>query len=317
MASPYHVDLIVNFEEEGAAFHSNNIQTISDFQENLSELPDIVNQLSFIQHLDSARRALAGHDSPKLTELDESLVEQYYLAYQLSLPAGYSANEFVDIANQQVRISVLLRNMTSQRLRLLEEKISAIWGKQFATTGKLTITGESVPLAYVSQRSIAQVAKGVLSCILLVFIGTYLGTRDLRLSALSILAIVAPFTMSFGTWAWFGADFGLATSLVIAVTIGIIMDDTIHFIFRYQKGRRGLDLAEGSAIGYAIHHSGVGIISSSVILVAGFLVLSLSSFTVNRYFGLGVCLTISSALVFTLLALPPLIRGKQTSSTAI
>jgi predicted RND superfamily exporter protein len=207
--------------------------------------------------------------------------------------------------------------MTSQRLRLLESEIAAIWDKKFASTGMLTITGESVPLAYVSQRSIVQIAKGVLSCILLVLIGTFLGTRDLRLSALSTLAIVAPFTMSFGTWAWFGADFGLATSLVVAVTIGIIMDDTIHFIFRYQKGRRELDLVEGSAVGYAIHHSGVGIISSSVILVAGFLVLSLSSFTVNRYFGLGVCLTISSALIFTLLALPPLIRGNQTPAATI
>ena len=306
LASPYSIDLSVDFEAEGAALNPKNVKLIEELQIEVEKDPLVVSTFSLVQHLKIAVGALGD----KETEDEESYLQQVFLAYELSLPPGQTTNVFIDPNHQTLRVSVLLGKASSAKLLALEQRIKEAWKGLVLTEDsklKLLITGETLPLAHLSKEAIVQVLASIVTCLALLWVGILSSTKSLLLANIGIGAVIGPLTISFGSWAWVDSEFGLATAIVIAVTIGIIIDDAIHFLHRYRIGRTTHDLSTDASISYAIHHSAAGIISSSLILVSGFLVLCNSSFAVNQQFGIGVSLTIASALVLTLVVLPALL----------
>ena len=93
------------------------------------------------------------------------------------------------------------------------------------------------------------------------------------------------------------------------MTLGIIVDDTVHFLSKYLRARREAGLSPADAVRYAFETVGGALIATSVVLIAGFLVLAQSSFRVNWEMGTLAALTIALALVADLLFLPPLVMA--------
>jgi hypothetical protein len=91
------------------------------------------------------------------------------------------------------------------------------------------------------------------------------------------------------------------------MTLGIVVDDTIHFLSKYIRARREQGLSAEHAVRYAFHTVGEALWVTSVALVAGFLVLSTSAFELNAGMGLLVSIVIALALVVDFLFLPPLL----------
>ena len=303
LASPYSIDIAIDFGAAGAALDPEKLDAINKFQHQLGSDELVVNVLSLVQHLDLAKRAFG---EPQSTT-DKEYIEQLYLAYELSLPPGHSTNELIDTNHQILRISVLLGEASSASLVEFENRVHEYWKatpSELSDGASIRVTGETLPLAHLSKESIRTVLLSISVCLVLLGLGVAISTRSILLAVISICSALGPLAFAFGSWAWVDSEFGLATAIVIAVTIGILVDDTIHFLYRYSAGRRTHDLTTDSAISYAIHHSAAGIVSSSLILVSGFLILCLSSFAVNQQFGIGVSLTIASALLLTLIALP-------------
>jgi predicted RND superfamily exporter protein len=100
----------------------------------------------------------------------------------------------------------------------------------------------------------------------------------------------------------------MAATLVIATTIGVVIDDTIHLTYRYVDSLRHLDLTPWGATAYSVHKTGTAIFVTSVVLVAGLLVLVLSDFRMNSTFGVCSSLIIALALVYNLTVAPRLLN---------
>ena len=101
-------------------------------------------------------------------------------------------------------------------------------------------------------------------------------------------------------------EVGLALSIVTGMTLGIFVDDTVHFLIKYLRARREQGLNAEDAIRSAFSSVGVALIMTSIVLIAGFLVLALSSFKMNAGMGLLTAITIGLALFADFLFLPPL-----------
>ena len=89
--------------------------------------------------------------------------------------------------------------------------------------------------------------------------------------------------------------------------MGIVVDDTVHFLSKYLRARNEKGLSTEDSIRYAFSTVGVALWVTSIVLVLGFLVLAFSSFLINAQLGLLVFITISLALVTDFLLLPPLL----------
>ena len=110
--------------------------------------------------------------------------------------------------------------------------------------------------------------------------------------------------LGFGFWGLTNATIGLASTAIIALTIGIVVDDSVHLVYRYLDGRNRLQLDRWHAAGYSIHRVGTAIVTTSIVIGVGLSVLTLSAFEVNSSFGACTCLIIALALVFDLAVFP-------------
>jgi predicted RND superfamily exporter protein len=113
--------------------------------------------------------------------------------------------------------------------------------------------------------------------------------------------------MGFGLWAMIDGEGGLALSVVAAMTLGVVVDDTVHFLSKYLRARRENKLSSEQAVRYAFSTVGTALWVTTLVLALGFGVLALSDFAMNAEMGMLTSLTIVLALVADFLFLPPLL----------
>ncbi len=145
--------------------------------------------------------------------------------------------------------------------------------------------------------------------------------RSFSLGAISLLPNLMPTVVAIGIWGWFVGNLGLAGSVVTAMTLGIVVDNTIHFITKYLRARRKNASTNKEAIYYAFENTGSALTCTSLILVAGFSMLSLSGFKINATLGILTAITLVVALAITFIILPTILimfskdgPGKPNSS---
>ena len=131
--------------------------------------------------------------------------------------------------------------------------------------------------------------------------------RSLKLGLVSLIPNLAPAAMGFGLWGMLYGQVGLGLSGVIGMTLGIVVDDTVHFLSKYLRARREQGLSSQDAVRYAFHTVGIALFVTTLVLVAGFMVLTQSAFKLNADMGLLTAITIAIALVVDFIFLPPLL----------
>jgi len=113
--------------------------------------------------------------------------------------------------------------------------------------------------------------------------------------------------LGFGAWGLFVGEINLGLSVVVGMTLGIVVDDTVHFLSKYMRARREHGYSSEDAVRYAFSSVGKAIVVTSVVLVAGFLVLAQSTFGFNGDMAKMTAITVAFALVVDFLFLPPLL----------
>ncbi len=161
--------------------------------------------------------------------------------------------------------------------------------------------------AHIGHRNIRAMLEGTVLALVLISLVLIVSLRSLRLGLLSLIPNLAPIGMGFGLWGLLVGEVGLALSVVGGMTIGIVVDDTVHFMSKYLRARREQGCSSEEAVRYAFHTVGPALWVTTLVLMAGFGVLALSDFKLNSGMGLLTALTIGLALVADFLFLPPLL----------
>jgi len=131
--------------------------------------------------------------------------------------------------------------------------------------------------------------------------------RSFKLGLLSLIPNLSPALMGFGLWGYLFSRVGLGLSVVVAMTLGIVVDDTIHFMIKYIRARDELRLEPPEAVRYSFNTVGTAMLVTTISLVCGFLVLTQSGFKMNSEMGLLSAITIAMALTMDFLFLPTLL----------
>ena len=117
------------------------------------------------------------------------------------------------------------------------------------------------------------------------------------------LSLVA--VMGFGLWGYFQGQVGLGLSVVASMSLGIVVDDTVHFLSKYLRARREQGLSPAEAVRSAFHTVGTALLFTSVVLATGFFTLATSLFKLSADMGLLTGIVILLALLADFLLLPP------------
>ncbi len=283
------------------------IRTLSDFSDWLRAQPetDHVNTLSdTLKRLNKNMHA----DDPDWYRLPDSqeLSAQYLLLYEMSLPYGLDLNNQLNVDKSATRVIGTFRNMTSQEIIDLESRLHN-WFASNAPEYKATITSPSVMFAHIGQRNVYSMLFGTVLALLLISVLLGFALRSTRYGLLSLIPNLAPAAIGFGAWGLLVGQVGLGMSVVVGMTLGIVVDDTVHFLSKYLHARNDKGYDSTKAVRYAFASVGRALWITTLVLVAGFMVLAQSTFKFNADMGLLTAIIILLALVVDFLFLPPLL----------
>jgi predicted RND superfamily exporter protein len=222
----------------------------------------------------------------------------------MSLPEGFDLNSQVDIAKSASLVSVLLANVTSDDIKALAER-----GEEWLARNGLSApaTGISVMYAYLTENNIRTMIAGTFVELVGISLLMIVMVRSLKIGLLSLIPNLSPAILALGLWGWIGTEVNLAVSVVAAMTFGIIVDDTIHTLVKYMRGRRDLGMDAEAAVRYTYVTVGEPMLLTGMTLVLGFGVLALSGFAVSHQLGVLSAMIIAIAVFTDLVMLPPLL----------
>jgi len=238
---------------------------------------------------------------------NRELAAQYLLLYELSLPYGLNLDNRINIDKSSSRITVTLNDASTAEIRAFLDKTDSWMKANIPSYMHAEGTGATVMFSNILKRNTDSMLMGnvlTISIITLILIFT-LGS--LRYGLLSMIPNTIPILMTFGIWALIDGEVGVAAAAVTATAMGIIVDDTVHFLSKFLHARRELGYNQENSVHYAFRMVGSAMLANSIILIAGFSILAYSTFKMNAQMGLLTAIAIAVALIMDFLLLPALL----------
>ncbi|EIJ0934102.1 MMPL family transporter [Vibrio cholerae] len=265
----------------------------------VQSLTDIMKRLNSCLH----------NDDPAFYQLptDPDLSAQTLLLYDMSLPYGLTLSNQVALDKQELRVVVTAKKMSSNDLVSLEANLRQQLLALFPESSLSPGVSADIMFAHIGYRNNVSMLTASAGALLVISLLIGLVLRSVRLGLISLLPNVLPASIAFGLWGILVGEVGLSLSVIASMTLGIVVDDTIHLLYRFHTARKE-GQSENEAIVTAVRETGVAIIGTTLVLSAGFLVLASSSFKMNADMGLMTAITIMIALILDLLLVPALLK---------
>jgi len=245
-----------------------------------------------------------------------NLAAQYLLLYEMSLPYGLDLNDQINVDRSATRLVATLQKLTSAEIIELENRAQR-WMQDHAPAMQTDGSSPSIMFSHIGARNIRSMLIGTSVALVLISMVLVVAFRSIKIGIVSLAPNLMPAALAFGIWGLLVGQVGLALSVVAAMTIGIVVDDTVHFLSKYLRARREEQLSTEDAVRYAFFTVGTALWVTSLVLTAGFLGLSRSAFEVNSGMGLLTAITIVIALIADFLFLPPLLMAVDRDSNAL
>lgn len=236
---------------------------------------------------------------------DGQLAAQYLLLYELSLPEGLDLNNQMDIGKSSTQIVVTVENLKSTQITALAER-GTRWLKE--NTGlEAHGVGPAVMFSYISETNMKSMLLGTFVAIIIISLLILISLRSLRIGLLSLVPNLLPLAASFGLWGMLIGQVNVAVSMVTGMALGIVVDDSVHFLSKFLRARREEHMSREDAVRYAFSSVGLAIVVTSIILVCGFSILAMSNFGMNSNMAILTAIAIIMALVADFMLLPVLL----------
>ena len=291
---------------EGGITDPDYLRKVDAFAEWYRMQPEVHHVQAFPDIMKRLNKSMHG-DDPSFYRIpeDPELAAQFLLLYEFSLPFGADLNDRMDVAKSATRMTAVLKN-TSTREHLAIDSRAGAWLEVNAPDLAGPASGFTMISAHLSDQNVSSMLAGTILAAALISLILILVFRNIRVGLLCLVPNFIPAVMSFGLWGYFVGQVGLGASVVTAIAIGIIVDDTIHFLTKYLRVRRK-KRPSTEAVRATFRSVGPALWATTAILTAGFLVFASSGYEPSWALGLLVAITISLALIADMLLLPVLL----------
>ncbi len=312
----YRIDYSVESGQSGGVSDPEFMRQVDAFTDWLRAQPEAIYVGSYTDIMKRLNRNMHG-DDPAFYRLPEGreLAAQYLLLYEMSLPYGLDLNNQINVDKSATRVHVSLQTLSVNEVLAFVERAGQ-WLDGNAPGLEAEAGGPSVMFSHIGQRNIRSMLLGTSVALVLISMILVVALRSVRMGLVSLVPNLVPAAMAFGVWGILVGEVGLSLSVVTGMTLGIVVDDTVHFLSKYLRARRERGLSPPDSVRYAFRTVGTALWVTSLVLIAGFLVLTLSAFKPNSGMGLMTAITIGLALVADFLFLPPLLMKIEEKKDA-
>ncbi|MDS1866429.1 MMPL family transporter [Vibrio parahaemolyticus] len=306
ISSLTNISIAIKTNESQGIAAPDFLNTIGEFSSWLRDQPETDHVATLADVYKRLNKNMHGDDEAYyLLPQERELAAQYLLLYEMSLPYGLDLNNQINVDKSSIKMVLTVANLGSVELVDLENRIYQ-WFAEHAPQYQVVASSPSLMFAHIGETNMASMLSTLPITLVLISALLIFALRSVRLGLISLMPNIAPAVIGFGLWALISGEINLGLSVVVTLTLGIVVDDAVHFLSKYQRARREGQTAE-QAVRYAFHTVGRALWITTVVLVAGFSVLAMSSFRLNADMGQLSAIVIFIALVVDFLFLPTLL----------
>lgn len=294
--------------EAGAIASPEYLNLLDNFVAFLEEQPEVTHISHFGLIMKRLNRNMHG-DDPDWYRVPENreLAAQYLLLYEFSLPFGLDMTNMINLDKSATRVVAGLRSSSTLELMGLQERVGQ-WLRENAPPAAFHPGASSDAMfAHIGQRNVRSMVIGSFLGLLVISIIIAIALRSVRFGLISLLLNLMPLAVGFGLWGWLIGRVGLGLSVVSGLTMGIVVDYTVHLLSKYRIAQAERQEATEDAIRYAFSTVGVALLVTTAVLGVNFGLFGFSTFALNSEMGTLTAAIIVIALFIDLFFLPPLL----------
>jgi predicted RND superfamily exporter protein len=281
------LEIVVDTKRKnGVTRNLKTIEKMDYLSQFIADQPEMARPLSLVEGLKFAKQAYYDGDSMSYitpNDFDMAFLAPYLRgqsgAADSTSQLGKMMKSFMDSSKQQARLSVNMADVGTQRLPELLDTLRAETDALFDTSAyTVTFTGSSITFLEGSRFIINGLRDSIFWAFLLIALCMLYLFRNGRILLCSLIPNIIPLLVTAGIMGWVGVALKPSTVLVFSVALGIAIDVTIRFLVNYKQ-----ELPEHhnnilSTTVATIRHTGISIIYTSMVLVAGFVIFMFSGF---------------------------------------
>ncbi len=310
------LEIVVDTKEKrGVSRNFNNLLRIDSLSQFLANLKDVGRPLSITDGLKFANQSFNDGDTSYYIMPGEYALPALSQYLNPGKDAGKTKNSFeklastfMDSSRQQARISVSMKDVGSKRLPVILDSISVRVNQLFAKDKyNVQLTGTSVTFLEGSRYIIHGLKDSILWAFSLIALCMLYLFRSARILVCSLIPNVIPLLITAGIMGWAGIPLKPSTVLVFSVALGIAIDVTIRFLVNYKQELPRNNFNMKQTVIDTIHSTGISIIYTSLVLIAGFIIFCFSGFDGTKALGWLTSLTLITATFTNLVLLPSIL----------
>ena len=303
-----NISFIVSASEAGGISRPEYLKGLEKAAIWLRAQPEVQHVSSFSDVMKRLNKNMYG-DAEEAYRLPENaeLAAQYLLLYEMSLPFGLDLNNQVNFDKSETRLTGSLSKTSTAKLLELQTRSTEWFRNNIPELEFSSGASSDVMFAHIGQSNIRSMLQGTFIALIIISCILAISLKSVYYGIISILPNLLPALVAFGIWGIVNGQIGIGLSVVFGMTLGIVVDYSVHFLSKFLRAKRENKLSTEDAIHYAFNTVGVALFVTTIILFANFSVLALSDFSMNSDMGLMTAVTIIVALLVDFFFLPPLL----------
>ena len=285
------------------------LMRIDSLQEELRRAPYVRKVTSIADYVKRIHRELNdGRPEAHVIPQDAATIAQELFVFTLGGDGRHELERIAASDFSRAQIAVKLQSMSSDLVLQQVESADRLAKELFAGTGiEVLTTGSGRLFSMLDRYLVDSQVSSFGTAFITVFSVIFIVFRSARFGLLSIIPNLLPVISVLGVMGYLGISLNIATVMVASVALGVVDDDTIHFINRYRR-----EVAAGArtdeAIFSATSHEGRASLTTAIINSCGYAVLLLSEYKPTAWFGGLLALTMGVAFLAEVLILPATIK---------
>ena len=304
------LEIMIDTKRKKGVMKSSTLRKMDELQKTIDSIPELSKPVSIVNLVKYSKQAFY-NGNPEYYDLPNSQEQAFILSYAKNASKNSKDNlmkSYVDKTGQYARITTFMKDIGTEEMAKIEKKLHAKINKIFPSDRyEVTLTGKALVFQKGTSYLVNNLIESLIFAILLIAGLMAYMFRSWKMIFASVVTNILPLCITSGLMGYFGIPLKPSTILVFSIAFGISVDNAIQFMAKYRH-----DLIQNGgkikkAVISALHETGVSTFYTSVVLIFGFAIFTLSSFGGTIALGGLISVTLTFAMFANLVVLPALV----------
>ncbi len=265
------LDFMLGAGAPGEIVDPDFLRSVDRFSRWLEQQPEVNKVAGFHSVIKRLNRTMHA-DLPDFYAIpdDRRAAAEYLLIYESSVPEELDLQDSINIDKSALRLNVMLRRLSSSEMLEFRERALNRLQAAHPEVKSVNASSPTFMFAYMGQTNIYSLLEGCLYVALFVCVTMMIAFRSVWLGLLCMIPNLMPVIVAFGLCGLFIGVVDFGTAMLFAMTLGVVVDDTVHFVVGYRRFRVEQGMSQAAAVHETFSLAGRAIIITSLVLCVGY-----------------------------------------------